>query len=121
MRTESASVSLSKGEGCPDRAPAVAGAGPQTVPANYLSDLESFKRGYARKAPSQHALPIVRAVFDIADSQHLTAAALAHLSGYAARSIIAWRRGERDPSMRALVDLYNSVGHDLVPVKRDKQ
>ena len=152
--------------GCPMTAPSVAGAGPQTVPANFNWKPTDFcKHGHAfteantirdgnkrqcreckrlaarryrfklklrgpvvmganyipNRGPARTKLPLVRKLFEIVDEKRLTDIDLEDIVGYERRSYCKWRGGVSIPTAAALIDCFNALGYDLVPVKRDKQ
>ena len=156
--TESASVSLTKGKGCSDRALVEGGTGPQTVPPiprkthcirghaytpentiitsqgkrqcrsckrlagkKYLARQRNGYRRYKAARGEARVLPLVREIFSMIEAQRLSLRLMARKSGYFVRNFERWRRGDVIPSAATMIDLYNALGYDLVPVKREKQ
>lgn len=80
----------------------------------------SFKRGTNRRAPKV-AIPLVRRLFEFADARRLSIVDLSEMTGYDRKSFYQWREGVCVPSFAAIVDCFNALGYDLVPVMRGKQ
>lgn len=76
--------------------------------------------GGTRTSPKTKS-PIVRQLFEIAVFEEVSVLSLSIKSGYHDRLVSNWRSGRYQPNINAVVDLYNALGYDLVPVKRGEQ
>jgi len=79
-----------------------------------------FSLGTQRQESSA-SLPLVRQFFALADQKQITAAELVRQTGYNKQQFTSWRHGRNRPLLSAMVDCYNALGYDLVPVKRGQQ
>ncbi len=71
--------------------------------------------------PPKTSIPLLVKLFNIQNEARLTDAVLEQASGYARNSLKGWRYGKHRPLLTAIVDIYDALGYDLVPVKRGKQ
>lgn len=83
--------------------------------------LARFGNRSALKPIAPHVHPLVRQMIEIVDTRGLVNVDFSVACGYDEKSLSKWRNGVGTPMLHALVDFYNALGYDLVPVKRGKE
>jgi hypothetical protein len=112
-------VSHEKGMAVLDRAPSSGGAsGPLDVPPTCSDGRKS--NGGPKRAPSPSAHPIIRQIFELAAESGISTYRLAVTTGYAPKVLAHWKFARHKPAFHSVLDLYNALGYDLVPVKREE-
>lgn len=71
-----------------------------------------------RRSPIKATLPVMVDLLTVIDAKRLKLEAVAIQTGYAPSLVAAWRRGDRNSSLIAFVDVANFLGYDVTLTKR---
>lgn len=85
------------------------------------TSLKRWKRGRAFRFEPSTKLPLINQMFVAADEMKISISELSEMTGYARQLIWRWKNGEVRPNAYALVDCFNALNYDLVPVKRGEK
>lgn len=66
--------------------------------------------------PNLH--PLVKRLFDMMREDQVAMRRLANRSGYDRKMLYNWRNGSM-PSLSRISEVYEALGYDLVPVKKE--